>query len=199
MFEGVRQGTGVGADDWMLPLDRHGYLEERYFTFSYSPIRDESGGVGGILVTVTETTGRVLGERRLRTLRDLAASAGQIQREEDAWRGAAAALEAAALDVPFALIYRIDRRAGEPAAPPRLAAWAGGAPARRRPSRAPRRPRRAPRRLRIGRRRRAPCRPRRGRSPRPPRIAGPSWWPTRRTGSPSCRAGRGPSRRTPRW
>ena len=50
-------GTAVGAEDWMLPLDRHGYLEECYFTFSYSPIRDESGGVGGVLVTVTETTG----------------------------------------------------------------------------------------------------------------------------------------------
>lgn len=68
MFDGVMQGTAVGSEDWMLPLDRSGYLEECYFTFSYSPIRDESGGVGGVLVTVTETTGRVLSERRLRTL-----------------------------------------------------------------------------------------------------------------------------------
>jgi hypothetical protein len=91
----------------MLPLDRNGYLEECYFTFSNSPIRDETGGVGGIHVTVTETTGRVLGERRLRTLRDLAARAGPVKREQDAWREAARALEGNVLDVPFALLYRI--------------------------------------------------------------------------------------------
>lgn len=106
MFEGVHAGTAVGADDWMLPLDRHGYLEECYFTFSYSPIRDESGGVGGVLVTVTETTARVLGERRMRTLRDLASFTGGTRREEDAWRGAAEALQTNAFDVPFALLYR---------------------------------------------------------------------------------------------
>ncbi|MBK7863667.1 MAG: response regulator [Archangiaceae bacterium] len=107
MFEGVRRQTAVGAEDWMLPLDRHGYLEECYFTFSYSPIRDETGGVGGVLVTVTETTGRVLGERRLRTLRDLAARAGAVKRQEDAWQEAARALDGNAFDVPFALLYRV--------------------------------------------------------------------------------------------
>ena len=59
MFEGVMQGQAVGLDDFMLPLDRHGFAEECYFSLSYSPIRDESGGVGGVLVTVTETTERV--------------------------------------------------------------------------------------------------------------------------------------------
>ncbi len=68
MFADVRRGIPCGAEDWLLPLERHGYLEDCYFTFSYSPIRDESGQVGGILVTVVETTARVLGERRLQTL-----------------------------------------------------------------------------------------------------------------------------------
>jgi len=121
MFEGVMRGTAVGAEDWMLPLDRHGYLEECYFTFSYSPIRDEGGGVGGVHVTVTETTARVIGERRLRTLRDLAARAGGAQREEDAWQGSVQALGGNPFDVPFALLYRRD----DPSAPPRLVASAG--------------------------------------------------------------------------
>ncbi|WP_093523781.1 ATP-binding protein [Stigmatella erecta] len=107
MFEGVRQGQAVGSEDRMLPLDRNGHLEECYFTFAYSPIRDESGGVGGVHATVTETTGRVLGERRLRTLKDLAARAGPVRREHDAWREAARVLEGNALDVPFALLYRL--------------------------------------------------------------------------------------------
>ncbi len=47
-------------------------LENCYFTVSYSPIRDESGGVGGLLAIVAETTSRVEGERRLATLRELA-------------------------------------------------------------------------------------------------------------------------------
>ena len=123
MFEGVRQGTAVGSEDWMLPLDRHGYLEECYFTFSYSPIRDESGEVGGVNVTVSETTGRVLGERRIRTLRDLAASGGVAQPEDDAWKGAARALEGNPFDVPFALLYR-SRPAGES---PELVAASGWA------------------------------------------------------------------------
>jgi PAS domain S-box-containing protein len=63
LFEDVMRGNSVGSEDWMLPLDRHGYLEECYFTFSYSPIHDESGSVGGVLVTVTETTNRVKSER----------------------------------------------------------------------------------------------------------------------------------------
>ena len=95
LFERVMQGQAVGANDWMLPLDRHGYLEECFFTFSYSPIRDESGDVGGVLVTVTETTERVLNDRRLRTLRELAAGAAAGGTEAGAWAdaiGASAAM-----------------------------------------------------------------------------------------------------------
>ena len=113
MFAGVLAGNAVGAENWMLPLDRHGYLEECYFTYSYSPIRDESGRVGGVLVTVTETTARVLGERRLRTLRDLADRAGTAKREDAVWKEAADTLAGNGFDVPFALLYRA-AGAGEP-------------------------------------------------------------------------------------
>lgn len=56
MFEGVMNGKGVGFPDFMLPLNRYGFQEECYFDFSYSPIRKDDGEVGGILVTVIETT-----------------------------------------------------------------------------------------------------------------------------------------------
>ena len=62
------------SDDLMLFMERSGFREEVYFTFSYSPVPDESGGVGGMFCACTETTARVIGERRLRTLRDLAVS-----------------------------------------------------------------------------------------------------------------------------
>ena len=46
------------SDDLLLVLDRNRYAEECYFTFSYSPIEDESGSVGGVFTAVEETTWR---------------------------------------------------------------------------------------------------------------------------------------------
>jgi len=54
-------------------LERHGYLEECFFTLSFSPIRDDAGRVGGLFHPVIEMTAKMLGERRTRALRDLAA------------------------------------------------------------------------------------------------------------------------------
>jgi two-component system sensor histidine kinase VicK len=59
MFEEVMEGKAVGFPNFMLPLNRNGYVEECYFDFSYSSIRDEHGTVGGVLVTVIETTEQV--------------------------------------------------------------------------------------------------------------------------------------------
>ena len=57
MLEGVlTKGEATRSENQLLLLDRNGYLEECYFTFSYSPIRDETGGVGGVFTAVTETT-----------------------------------------------------------------------------------------------------------------------------------------------
>src|SRR6478736_3219098 len=47
-----------------LPLNRRGYDEQTWFTFSYSPVRDESGAIAGMYCAVKETTSEVLGERR---------------------------------------------------------------------------------------------------------------------------------------
>jgi len=69
MLEGVyREGKATWSENQMLPMDRHGFTEEAYFTFSYSSMFDKSGGIGGIFTAVTETTERVLGERGLQTL-----------------------------------------------------------------------------------------------------------------------------------
>src|SRR5581483_5258348 len=69
---------------------------------------DESGGVGGLLAVVAETTGRVDSERRLGTLRDLAQSAATVKTDVDACAGAAAIFEQNPIDVPFALFYLLD-------------------------------------------------------------------------------------------
>ena len=117
----IREGEATWSDDLMLFMHRNGYPEECYFTFSYSPIRDESGGVGGMFCACTETTIKVLGERRLRTLGDLAADTAEARTVPEACLLAARVLEDNAADLPFALVYLFEdggRRA-------RLAAAAG--------------------------------------------------------------------------
>jgi len=102
-------------------MTRNGYLEETYYTFSYSPIRDEIGRPSGIFNACTETTGRVLGDRRMKMLRELAVEARAV---DDAARVCAEIIGRDQRDIPFALLYLVDEQANEL----RLASWAGVAP-----------------------------------------------------------------------
>jgi PAS domain S-box-containing protein len=52
-------GEASYFEDLPLQVERNGYPEEAWYTFSYSPVRDETGTVGGILCTVFETTGKM--------------------------------------------------------------------------------------------------------------------------------------------
>ncbi|HLI05968.1 MAG TPA: ATP-binding protein [Ktedonobacteraceae bacterium] len=111
MLEGVlNRGEATWSDDQLLLLNRNGYIEECYFTFSYSPIRDESGGIGGVFTAVTETTGRVLGERRLRTLRELAAESTEAHTAEEVCQLAVKTLATNPNDLPFTLLYLLNEQ-----------------------------------------------------------------------------------------
>jgi signal transduction histidine kinase/DNA-binding response OmpR family regulator len=127
MLHGVLdRGEATWAEDQLMQLVREGYEEETYFTFSYSPIRDESGAVGGVFCAVHETTERVLSERRLRTLAELAARSPAARTPDDAIAAAMAALETNTADVPFAAIYARDGDGPDA----RLAAATGAPPGR---------------------------------------------------------------------
>ena len=77
--------------------------------FSYSPIPDDQGGVGGMLCVVTEDTERTIGERRLRALRELAArTTEQAKSAEEACQTATRTLAENRHDLPFVLIYLLD-------------------------------------------------------------------------------------------
>jgi signal transduction histidine kinase/FixJ family two-component response regulator len=113
MFERVMEGgDATFLEDQILPMDRHNYIEECYFTFCYSAIRGEAGTVGGVFVTCTETTSRVLGERRLRVLRDLGAAAAGATTEVEAVAAALAVLETDPADIPFSLLLRTEDAEG---------------------------------------------------------------------------------------
>lgn len=108
MLEGVlSRGEATWSENQLLPLERNGYSEECYFTFSYSPIRDESGGIGGVFTAVTETTRQVVSERRLRTLRALSATMVEAQTPEEVCQSAARTLAKNPTDLPLALLYML--------------------------------------------------------------------------------------------
>ncbi len=96
-------GEATWSEDQPLFMTRSGFVEERYFTFSFSPAREESGAVGGMFCAVQEMTARVINERRLRVLRELGAEA-----PESVERVAASATQVigkSANDAPFVLVY----------------------------------------------------------------------------------------------
>ncbi len=86
-------------------LFRNGYLEETFFTFSLSPIRDESGGIGGLFHPVTETTASMLAERRARLLRDLNARLGEARTTAEVYARTLETFAQSPFDLPFALLY----------------------------------------------------------------------------------------------
>jgi PAS domain S-box-containing protein len=107
----TERGEATVSEDLLLLLERDGYAEECYFSFSYSPIRDESGRVGGVFTPVVETSERVIGARRLHTLRDLASVFGaQARTSSDAYAAAIKVLAANPYDLPFAVIYLFDSK-----------------------------------------------------------------------------------------
>jgi PAS domain S-box-containing protein len=104
----VRTGEAFHAKDRLFLLERNGFIEETYFDVSYDPVRDESGRVGGVFCIVTETTGRVYGERQLALLRDLAARNAAARTVHDACVRAMETLAAQPEEIPFALVYLDD-------------------------------------------------------------------------------------------
>jgi PAS domain S-box-containing protein len=99
-------GNGGTYDEaLLLIMERYGYPEETYYTFSYSPVPNDDGGTGGIFCANTEDSQRIVGERQLALLRELAAQTADARTAEEACARAAASLRTDDRDLPFALIY----------------------------------------------------------------------------------------------
>ena len=99
-------GTATWDERLLLFLERSGFAEETYHTFSYSPISDDSGVTSGMLCVVTEETERVIGERRLSRLHDLASRLSSAIATEDVLQATTASLSDDARDLPFTLTYQ---------------------------------------------------------------------------------------------
>jgi hypothetical protein len=101
------QGSYVEAQ--LLIMERYGYPEETYYTFSYSPIPNDDGSVGGVLCVNTDDTRRVIGERQLALLRDLAAETTHVRSWGEPCGRSAEVLRRSARDLPFAMIYMTEQ------------------------------------------------------------------------------------------
>lgn len=142
----LRTGQATWDEALLLFLERSGYPEESYHTFSYSPLRDDDGRLVGMLCVVSEETTRVIGERRMATLRDLGSDPSVIRTEGQTLAFAGEQLANNPRDLPFTLTYLFDGEtarlaaatgipAGHPAAPEELPVegsplWPASIPAR---------------------------------------------------------------------
>ncbi|HTJ31981.1 MAG TPA: SpoIIE family protein phosphatase [Dactylosporangium sp.] len=135
----LETGQATWDEGLRLFLGRSGFTEETYHTFSYSPLTDDAGAVAGMLCVVSEDTDRVIAERRMATLRDLAAGLDATQGEAELFAAVARHLGERADDLPFTLTYLFDGEkvvlagasgvpAGHPCADPAMWPVTDGAP-----------------------------------------------------------------------
>jgi PAS domain S-box-containing protein len=104
----LQSGEATWDEGLLLFLERSGYPEETYHTFSYSPLSNDDGAIVGMLCVVTEETERVIGERRLSSLRELASSITGKKTITEVLAGAQTVLASNLKDLPFTLNYQFD-------------------------------------------------------------------------------------------
>ncbi|HEU5051445.1 MAG TPA: PAS domain-containing protein, partial [Gemmatimonadales bacterium] len=108
----MANGAATWHEDHLVPITRGDRVHDVYWSYSYSPVQDDDGSVGGVLVTVQETTRRVVGERRARLLQTLATELLQARSVDDVCTASVAALSRGPDDVACVLLYLLDDAAG---------------------------------------------------------------------------------------
>jgi signal transduction histidine kinase/CheY-like chemotaxis protein len=108
----LKTGKATYEEGLMLFLERSGFPEETYHTFSYSPLTDDDGRISGMLCVVTEETERLIGERRVETLREVASALGSINTEDEVLATLSQQLSRNRKDLPFTLTYLFEGDAG---------------------------------------------------------------------------------------
>jgi len=101
-------GESSYSEAELLVMERNGYREETYHTFSFSPVPEEDGRIGGIVCANTDDTDRVVGARRLALLRELASRTWDADTVAEVYTLSARAIATDPRDMPFALIYRLE-------------------------------------------------------------------------------------------
>lgn len=103
----MEKDEGTYVESQLLIMERYGYPEETYYTFSYSPVPGDNGGTAGMICYNTASTERIITERSLQTLQELGRLAKKNTLDE-VYTAAVNALEKNNKDFPCAVIYKID-------------------------------------------------------------------------------------------
>jgi signal transduction histidine kinase len=103
----MSHGKPSWNEDHLVPIFRNGRIEEVYWTYGYSPVIGDTGNIDGTLVVCTETTARVIAQRRLETARTMLEATAAAGDRPALVRSAADVLARAASDIPFALLFTI--------------------------------------------------------------------------------------------
>jgi PAS domain S-box-containing protein len=104
----LRTGDATWDAGLLLFLERSGFREETYHTFSYSPAMDDDGRISGLFCVVIEETERVIGDRRIALLGDLAAAVGTTTTAQQAVRALERSLDTEPRVIPFSLAYLVE-------------------------------------------------------------------------------------------
>lgn len=101
----MNDNEGTYSERQLLIMERYGYKEETYYTFSYSPVPGDDGLTEGMICYNTPETEGVLNERSLKTLRDLGDNLQDCKKTSDVFVQASLALSENLFDFPFSIFY----------------------------------------------------------------------------------------------
>jgi PAS domain S-box-containing protein len=113
IVEDVFKGQQFYAHDLLMFLGRKGFLEETYWTFSYSPIENDDGNVGGLFCACNEETAKILRERRLKVLKDILNLGTAFSGIKEICKAAVEIIETDPADIPFSLLYFLNENNSE--------------------------------------------------------------------------------------
>ena len=102
------KNEGTYDEALLLIMERNGFSEETYYTFSYSPVPNDEGNAGGIICANIDDTHRVVSQRQLALLRELAAKTSDARTFDEACTLSATCFDSNPYDLPFAMIYMVD-------------------------------------------------------------------------------------------
>lgn len=98
---------GTYVESQLLIMERNGYQEETYYTFSYTPVAGDTGKTEGMICANSDDTERILIERQLKTLTELGKSLSDVRTSEHVYVRTIESLANNKFDFPVVLLYSI--------------------------------------------------------------------------------------------
>jgi len=103
----LTEGESISSANELVLINRNGYAEECYFTFSHSPLFDDNGHINGVFTVATETTDTIINARHLDTFNRLALKISDKKNISDIYKGTLELMYKNTLDFPFAMLYQV--------------------------------------------------------------------------------------------